>query len=496
MQNSKQPAVFHCRRYIKSSVCFTNLLSFTRDYISSLFYITDNNMAHYTTELKQSKNSLFHYNMKEIDHLRVYVQCKLHEKNDEEALKALSSAIALNNQILYRCALSDKKREKLMKEGMVDMKAYEQISQYLKKNPKPKEMQKKPEAGNSIQLWTPNPNLPSADAVEGFKRFSGNLTLPTKDSSRWDKIIGHEATKKFIEAAITYPMLFQSLYQHERVARGVLLYGPPGTGKTMLASAIAAKIGLPFLELKGSDMMSKWLGQTEENIRYFFALAQHMAPCVLFLDEVDSMAGQRDGGGDAPESTRSITNQLLTSMDSAKGIFVVGATNFPWQIDSAFARRLTKKIFIPLPTAEERMQCIRKKLDTIHHNLLEIDIEAMNDKLSYASNDDILKWLDAIIVEKKAEKLIRCRFFAKTNKGIWFPTTKMNPKAVQTSYLELQAKGENVTETHFTLFDFESAKPEITSNEESIKKYKEFKECLTDPSKKFKKDKKLPDIYE
>lgn len=261
----------------------------------------------------------------------------------------------------------------------------------------------------------------------------------------------------------------------------------------MLASAIAAKIGLPFLELKGSDMMSKWLGQTEENIRYFFALAQHMAPCVLFLDEVDSLAGQRDGGGDAPESTRSITNQLLTSMDSARGVFVVAATNFPWQIDSAFARRLTKKIFIPLPTAEERLICIKRKLETVHHNLLEIDIEALNNSLKYASNDDILKWMNAIIVEKKAEKLMKCRFFAQTSNGVWYPTTKMNSKAVETSYLELEARGENVTETHFVLLDFESAKPEITSNEETIKKYKEFKECLTDPTKKFNKDKKVPE---
>lgn len=453
-------------------------------------------MAHYMVEIKKNPNALYDCNIKEILQLRIYVQYHVKIKKYEEAKKALQMAISLNNQILYRCSIPEKLRQKLMAEGMVDMKAYENIARYVNED---QEMKNKGEKigeedaeENQPIIWQPNPNLPTQDAKEGFKRFSPFLTIPGQKSSQWTDIIGHDEPKEFIEAALVNPILYKSLYKNEKSPRGVLLYGPPGTGKTMLASSIASKVGLPFIELKCSEMKSKWLGQTEENIRYMFALANHLKPCVLFLDEVDSLAGQRDAGGDAPESGRSITNQLLTSMDASKGVFVVAATNFPWQIDSAFARRLSRKIYIPLPTKKERFQCIKKRLETVPNNLLEIDIHALNEELDFASNDDILKWMDGIVAVKKVAKLKKCHYFAKTKKGVWYPTTRMNPSAVKVTFLQLEAKGETVREVNFSLIDFETSRPEITSSEEKIEKYEEYRDSLTDPTKKFSAMKKMP----
>ncbi|VFQ78946.1 unnamed protein product [Cuscuta campestris] len=153
-------------------------------------------------------------------------------------------------------------------------------------------------------------------------------------------------------------------------SKGVLFYGPPGCGKTLLAKAIANECQANFISIKGPELLTMWFGESEANVREIFDKARQSAPCVLFFDELDSIATQRgSSSGDAGGAADRVLNQLLTEMDgmnAKKTVFIIGATNRPDIIDPALLRpgRLDQLIYIPLPDQESRLQifksCLRK----------------------------------------------------------------------------------------------------------------------------------------
>nr|GEZ15253.1 cell division cycle protein 48 homolog [Tanacetum cinerariifolium] len=149
---------------------------------------------------------------------------------------------------------------------------------------------------------------------------------------------------------------------------GVLFYGPPGCGKTLLAKAIASECQANFISIKGPELLTMWFGESEANVREIFDKARGSAPCVLFFDELDSIATQRGGSqGDAGGAADRVLNQLLTEMDgmtAKKTVFIIGATNRPDIIDPALLRpgRLDQLIYIPLPDEESRYQIFKSAL--------------------------------------------------------------------------------------------------------------------------------------
>lgn len=153
-------------------------------------------------------------------------------------------------------------------------------------------------------------------------------------------------------------------------SKGVLFYGPPGCGKTLLAKAIANECQTNFISVKGPELLTMWFGESEANVREIFDKSRQSAPCVLFFDELDSIATQRGNSvGDAGGAADRVLNQLLTEMDgmtAKKTVFIIGATNRPDIIDPALLRpgRLDQLIFIPLPDENSRLQifkaCLRK----------------------------------------------------------------------------------------------------------------------------------------
>jgi len=151
-------------------------------------------------------------------------------------------------------------------------------------------------------------------------------------------------------------------------SKGVLFYGPPGTGKTLLAKAIANECAANFISVKGPELLSMWFGESESNIRDIFDKARAAAPCVVFLDELDSIAKSRGGSvGDAGGASDRVVNQLLTEMDgmaSKKSVFIIGATNRPDQIDPALLRpgRLDQLIYVPLPDEPSRLSILQAQL--------------------------------------------------------------------------------------------------------------------------------------
>ena len=186
----------------------------------------------------------------------------------------------------------------------------------------------------------------------------------------WDDIGGLQAVKKELQELVQYPVEHPEKFLKfgMQPSRGVLFYGPPGCGKTLLAKAIANECQANFISIKGPELLTMWFGESEANVRDIFDKARSAAPCVLFFDELDSIAKSRGGSsGDAGGAADRVINQILTEMDgmgSKKNVFIIGATNRPDIIDSAILRpgRLDQLIYIPLPDDGSRMSILKANL--------------------------------------------------------------------------------------------------------------------------------------
>ena len=187
----------------------------------------------------------------------------------------------------------------------------------------------------------------------------------------WEDIGGLETVKKELQELVQYPVEHPEKFLKfgMQPSRGVLFYGPPGCGKTLLAKAIANECQSNFISIKGPELLTMWFGESEANVRDIFDKARSAAPCVLFFDELDSIAKSRGGGGggDAGGASDRVINQILTEMDgmgSKKNVFIIGATNRPDIIDSAILRpgRLDQLIYIPLPDDGSRTSILKANL--------------------------------------------------------------------------------------------------------------------------------------
>ena len=184
---------------------------------------------------------------------------------------------------------------------------------------------------------------------------------------QWNDIGGLDEVKEELKEAIEWPLKHADLFAQADIMppKGLLLYGPPGTGKTMIAKAVATTSEANFISIKGPELLSKWVGESEKGVREVFRKARQAAPCVIFFDELDSVAPRRSGGeaGDSRVAER-IVSQLLTEMDGLedlKGVVVIGATNRPDIVDEALLRpgRFDRMLEIPLPNNEARNEILK-----------------------------------------------------------------------------------------------------------------------------------------
>ena len=182
---------------------------------------------------------------------------------------------------------------------------------------------------------------------------------------KWEDIGGMESIKRELQEAVEWPLKYPDLYAKmgHTVPKGILLHGPTGTGKTLLAKAVATESEANFISVKGPELISKWVGESERGIREVFRRARQAAPCVIFLDEMDSIAPTRDIESGAGSGAQRIVSQILTEIDGISelhGVVVLGATNRSDMIDPALLRpgRFDRIILVPNPDSQTRAKIL------------------------------------------------------------------------------------------------------------------------------------------
>ena len=222
---------------------------------------------------------------------------------------------------------------------------------------------------------TASPQEQKASLAKNTQNNFDDMVMREKPEVKWCDVVGIDDAKNALRESIVYPTKRGDLFPLGW-PRGILLYGPPGCGKTILAAATANELDGYFINVDGSSMMSKWLGEAEKNVSRLFKMAHSYAeregkPVILFIDELDSLLGERTNeiGGEVRSR-----NQFLTEMDgiNSKGkdtkLYVIGATNKPWSLDHPFLRRFQKRIYVSLPSVEAR-----EKLFSLYTSQLKLD---------------------------------------------------------------------------------------------------------------------------
>ena len=203
------------------------------------------------------------------------------------------------------------------------------------------------------------------EALKGIEPSSLREVTIEIPNVKWEDIGGLEAVKSELREAVELPLLKPDVFKRLgiRASKGFLLYGPPGVGKTLLAKAVASESNANFISVKGPEVLSKWVGESEKAVREIFKKAKQVAPTIVFLDEIDSIAPSRGSYGDSGVTER-IVNQLLTSLDGIEvlqGVVVIAATNRPDIIDNALLRagRFDKLVYIPPPDRDSRYNILK-----------------------------------------------------------------------------------------------------------------------------------------
>ena len=233
-------------------------------------------------------------------------------------------------------------------------------------------------------------------------------TVVEMPNVKWEDIGGLEDTKRELKEVVQYPIEYPEKFRKFGMepSKGVLFFGPQGCGKTLLAKAIASQCKANFISIKGPELLTKWYGESEANVRDVFNKARQAAPCVLFFDELDSIGKSRGASIETGGGADRILNQLLTEMDGIgkkKQVFIIGATNRPDILDSALLRpgRLDQLLYIPLPDRDSRLSILQAKLRNSPVDP-EVSLEWIADHTENFSGADLTE-----IVQRACKEAIR-----------------------------------------------------------------------------------------
>ncbi|MFX0134884.1 MAG: AAA family ATPase [Candidatus Hodarchaeota archaeon] len=226
----------------------------------------------------------------------------------------------------------------------------------------------------------PKKKIATKEEME-LRRAVSETIVTERPDVKWEDVANLEAPKQALREAIILPMLRPDLFKGSRRPwKGILLYGPPGCGKTLIAKAVAHECNATFFNADAASLVSKWLGESEKLVKELFELARENSPSLIFIDEIDSIATTRGDSGEHGGERR-IKTQLLQEVDGLKSddesIVILGATNRPWEIDSAFRRRFEKRIHVGMPEFEARVVIFK-----LHTKGVELAVDINFEKLA------------------------------------------------------------------------------------------------------------------
>jgi vacuolar protein-sorting-associated protein 4 len=363
------------------------------------------------------------------------VTAKSHEENEdyEEAFDYYIKAINVCH-LLYKYENVNKslKEKYKIKLDQIVGRA-EEIKEFIHKASK-----KKVKVGTNGKHKDSSSDEESKEDDELMKGLESAIVEETPNV-KWDDVAGLDTAKSLLREAVILPIEYPQLFKGKRKPwTGILLYGPPGTGKTFLAKACATEAQSTFITVTVSDLLSKFLGDTEKQVRNLFEMARKRKPSIIFIDEIDSVCGER--GQNEHETMRRVKNEILQQMDGVKSknkdVLVLGATNLPWEIDKAMRRRFKKKIYISLPDEHSRKEIIKYNLDDTPHDLSDEEFEELASLTDGFSGADLeILTQDAVMVPlRKCQEATK---FIKTEEGHFIPTYASDPNGIEATMAEI-----------------------------------------------------------
>ncbi|XP_041790885.1 vacuolar protein sorting-associated protein 4B-like [Chelmon rostratus] len=409
-------------------------------------------------------------------------------QNYEEALRCYQSAVQYFLHVIKYEVQGDRSAQSIRAKCADYLDRAEELKEYLRKK------EKGPPAKPVKESQSDDKGNESGDGEdEEKKKFQNQLLgaiVMEKPNIKWDDVAGLEGAKEALKEAVILPIKFPHLFTGKRTPwRGILLFGPPGTGKSYLAKAVATEANKStFFSISSSDLVSKWLGESEKLVKNLFSLAREHKPSIIFIDEIDSLCSSRSDN--ESEAARRIKTEFLVQMQGVgndnDGILVLGATNIPWTLDSAIRRRFEKRIYIPLPEEHARSFMFRLHLGSTPNDLTEEDFVTLGKRTEAYSGADIsIIVRDALMqpVRKvqSATHFKKVRGSSCNNPGVVVedlltPCSPGDPDAIEMTWIDVP--GEKLLEPVVCMADMmrsvTSTKP--TVNEQDLEKLKKFTE--------------------
>uniref|UniRef100_A0A8C2XN30 vesicle-fusing ATPase n=1 Tax=Cyclopterus lumpus TaxID=8103 RepID=A0A8C2XN30_CYCLU len=410
-------------------------------------------------------------------------------KNYEEALRCYQNAVQYFLHVVKYEAQGERAAQSIRAKCLDYLDRAEQLKEYLKKKENAPPAKPVKESDDKGYFMDESGDGDDAEKKKFENQLSGAIVME-KPNIKWDDVAGLEGAKEALKEAVILPIKFPHLFQGKRTPwRGILLFGPPGTGKSYLAKAVATEAGnSTFFSISSSDLVSKWLGESEKLVKSLFTLAREHRPSIIFIDEIDSLCGSRSEN--ESEAARRIKTEFLVQMQGVgnnnEGVLVLGATNIPWTLDSAIRRRFEKRIYIPLPEAHARSFMFKLHLGSTPSSLTDADFVTLGQKTGGYSGADVSVIVrDALM--QPVRKVQSSTHFKKVRGSSWnnpdvvvddllTPCSPGDPNAIQMTWMEVP--GEKLLEPVVSMPDMlrslASTKP--TVNDQDLDKLKKFTE--------------------
>lgn len=408
-------------------------------------------------------------------------------KNYEEALRLYEHGVEYFLHAIKYEAQGDKAKDSIRAKCVQYLERAEKIKESLKKG------KKKPIKDGENSKDDKKSDSDEDDDDPEKKKLQSKLEgaiVVEKPHVKWSDVAGLDAAKEALKEAVILPIRFPHLFSGKRVPwKGILLFGPPGTGKSYLAKAVATEANnSTFFSVSSSDLVSKWLGESEKLVKNLFEMARAHKPSIIFIDEIDSLCSSRSDN--ESESARRIKTEFLVQMQGVghdtEGILVLGATNIPWVLDAAIRRRFEKRIYIPLPEEPARATMFKLHLGNTHTQLTDDDIKELARRTEGYSGADIsIVVRDALM--QPVRKVQTATHFKKVRgpspkdpnvivDDLLTPCSPGDPDAIEMSWMEVD--GDKLAEPPVTMNDMlrslATSKP--TVNDEDLTKLEKFKE--------------------